>query len=239
MIDARPQSIVPQKVLNILKILLGRYAKKSYSQEGEDLILKRIFERKQNGFYVDVGAHHPMRFSNTYLFYKRGWRGINIDAMPGSMEIFKKFRFRDINLEIAVSNRNEKLTYYAFNDPALNGFSKERSQERNGQYGYKIIYEKEIYTQQLEKILDDYLPNGQIIDYMSIDVEGLEFEVLQSNNWKKYSPELVLVEIRGETLDDILGSEITEYMTDIGYKIFGKTLFTIFFKKNKGSENEK
>ena len=70
-----------------------------YSQNGEDLILNRFLENKKNGFYIDIGAHHPIRFSNTYLFYKKGWRGINIDAMPGSMDLFNKIRSRDINIE--------------------------------------------------------------------------------------------------------------------------------------------
>ena len=61
------------------------WANISYSQEGEDLILERFFEGKEIGFFVDIGAHHPMRFSNTYIFYLKGWRGINVDATPGSM----------------------------------------------------------------------------------------------------------------------------------------------------------
>ncbi len=72
-----------------------------------------------------MGAHHAQRFSNTNYFYWEGWRGINIDAMPGSMEPFKQSRPRDINLEIGVSESAQVLTYYAFNEPALNGFSKE------------------------------------------------------------------------------------------------------------------
>ena len=98
------------------------WAQRSWSQEGEDMVLRRIFEKK-NGFYVDVGAHHPIRFSNTYFFYRIGWSGINIDAMPGSMQAFKKSRVRDINLELGVSNHNANLDYYIFNDTALNTFS--------------------------------------------------------------------------------------------------------------------
>src|SRR5690242_3324544 len=71
---------------------LRGWAVKSYSQEGEDRILHSIFETVADGFYVDIGAHHPKRFSNTYLFYQRGWRGINVDAMPGSMVRFKRVR---------------------------------------------------------------------------------------------------------------------------------------------------
>ena len=71
------------------------------------MILIRIFSNKSHGFFIDVGAHHPKRLSNTYYFYKRGWRGVNIDAMPGSMREFSKFRKRDINLEIPIGNNTE------------------------------------------------------------------------------------------------------------------------------------
>src|SRR5690554_6253894 len=83
---------------------LRDFSRKSYSQEGEDILLEKLFEGKNDGFYVDVGAHHPRRFSNTYLLYRRGWRGINIDAMPGSMAEFRRLRGRDINLEIPISS---------------------------------------------------------------------------------------------------------------------------------------
>mgnify|MGYP001334584774 CR=1 FL=1 len=86
------------------------------------MILNRIFGNQAKGFYIDVGAHHPKRFSNTYLFYKRGWSEINIDAMPGSMKIFDKQRPRDINIEKPVSNEKKIMDFYIFNEPALNSF---------------------------------------------------------------------------------------------------------------------
>ena len=127
------KSILPAKFLRILKNIKNDYfsefAHKSYSQEGEDMILRRIFENQENGFYVDVGAHHPKRFSNTYFFYKHGWKGINIDALPNSMSLFKKLRPRDVNIEQPISDNVESLTYYHFNEPALNGFSKDLSEK--------------------------------------------------------------------------------------------------------------
>ena len=122
------------------------YHRLSYSQEGEDMILASIFEGRSKGFYVDVGAHHPQRFSNTYHFYLQGWSGINIDAMPESMNIFKRTRPRDINLEIPVFDSEQTLTYYAFNESALNSFSKELSTARDGLNQYKIIFQKIITT---------------------------------------------------------------------------------------------
>ncbi len=98
------------------------YAIKSYSQEGEDMILQRILGDKKHGFYVDVGAHHPRRFSNTYLFYRRGWSGINIEPNPEAMNAFQVDRERDINLQFGIAEHAENLTYYFFDEPALNTF---------------------------------------------------------------------------------------------------------------------
>lgn len=235
------KKIVPNKLIDeywkIINLYFDRYARKSYSQEGEDLILKRIFEGKENGFYVDVGAHHPLRFSNTYIFYKLGWRGINIDAMPKSMVYFDKIRPNDINIETPVSDRQQTLTYYAFNEPALNGFSEKLSIERNKKDGYKIIFRKEMVTKTLAQVLDQYLPKSQTINFLTIDVEGLDFSVLKSNDWEKYTPEVVLVEILGSSLEDINASEITSFMKKKGYIIFAKTYHTVFFKLENSRDN--
>ena len=217
-----------------MKNVFRLYATKSFSQEGEDLLLKRIFEHKKNGFYIDVGAHHPFRFSNTYLFYKKGWKGINLDAMPNSMKIFEKYRPRDINLEIPVGKDGEKLVYYIFNEPALNTFDKNRIEAIVSKSVYTLIREMEIQIRSLKSILDEYLPKGQNIDFMSIDVEGLDFEVLKSNDWKKYRPEILLVESLGGGggIDDFIKSEIYLFLQDQDYQLFAKT-FNTFFLKNK------
>lgn len=205
------------------------YHKFSYSQEGEDMILTRIFEESSKGFYVDVGAHHPQRFSNTYYFYLQGWSGINIDAMPDSMKLFKKIRPRDINLEIPISDSEQALTYYAFNEPALNSFSKEISNARDGLNQYKIISQKEMLTLPLAKVLDKYLSPGQSIDFLTIDVEGLDYQVLNSNNWERYRPKVVLVEEPSLTLEELKESKIFIFMSERDYQLYGKTTNTLIF----------
>jgi FkbM family methyltransferase len=228
------KTIVPPKyhysLIGIKNWLNNGYSARSYSQEGEDMILKRIFEKQERGFYVDVGAHHPKRFSNTYYFYKKGWRGINIDAMPGSMRIFNKLRSRDINLEMAISDEKKTLRYYAFNDPALSGFSKQLANQRKGQGNYKIVFEKDLQTYTLNEVLDEHLPKGQKIDFLSVDVEGLDFEVLKSNNWNKYSPKVVLVESTGNSLEEIKPSNIYKLLKQNNYQLFAKTINTLIFK---------
>lgn len=218
-----------EKITEIKSVYFDGYALKSYSQEGEDMILRRLFEGQKTGFYVDVGAHHPMRFSNTYFFYKQGWRGINIDAMPGSMKLFNKFRPRDINIEKPISDKKEILTYYVFNEPALNGFSKEISESRNGKNNFFIKAKIEMETATLEEILDIYLPKNQDIDFLTIDVEGLDFEVLKSNNFDKYRPKVILIEILRSSLTDLENHEISKFLKRVNYSIYAKTVNTVFF----------
>lgn len=203
---------------------------KSYSQEGEDLILNRILGEKKGGFYIDVGAHHPKRFSNTFFFYKRGWHGINIEARPGSKKLFDKFRPRDINLEIPISEKVEKLTYYIFNDPALNGFSSDQSKKLDGLRDYKILSEIRLNTKTLKNVLDDYLPLNQKIDFLSVDVEGLDFQVLKSNDWTNYKPKLILVEDKDFSFSNMDESAVFTFLNSKKYLLIAKSFNTLFFQ---------
>jgi FkbM family methyltransferase len=225
--------VLPRMVINKIFDYSDGYSLKSYSQEGEDMILRRLFEKQQRGFYVDVGAHHPKRFSNTYFFYKKGWNGINIDAMPDSMKFFNKIRPRDINIEKPIFDEKKLLKYYAFNEPALNGFSKELSEERASKKGVKLLFTKDIETITLEEILNVNLPKNKSIDFMSIDVEGLDYTVLKSNNFNKFRPKAILIEIIGSSLSDIDNSEISNYLKNYNYSIYAKAVNTVIFIENE------
>jgi FkbM family methyltransferase len=225
------KTILPKIIIDKLNNYFGSFSLKSYSQEGEDMILRRLFENQTKGFYVDIGAHHPKRFSNTFFFYKKGWSGINIDAMPNSMSLFNKVRPRDINLEIPISDKKQKLKYYIFNETAINCFSKELAEKRIHNDDYKIISEKEMVTSTLEEILEKHLPYDQEIDFMSIDVEGLDLQVLKSNNWKRFRPKFVLVEILGSSISDIQSTKEYKYLTEFEYEIFAKAVNTVIFRR--------
>lgn len=204
----------------------------SWSQEGEDLILARIMDCKRTGFYVDVGAHHPKRFSNTYYFYRRGWRGINIDAMPGSMRKFNATRPRDINIEIGIGEIHSIKEYNFFNDPAFNGFDSELSTSRDNTKGtMKIIGKVLLEILPLSRVLDEHLPEGQKIDFMSVDAEGLDLEVLRSNNWAKYKPDYVLAEILDKGLFELNTSSTAVFMKSVGYQVYSKSIHTTIFKR--------
>ena len=206
------------------------WIRSSYSQEGEDMVLRKIFKNQNNGFYVDVGAHHPKRFSNTYLLYKKGWKGINIDATPGSMKLFNKLRQRDINLELGVALKETFLDYHIFNEPALNSFSMQLSEKRNqikNEYFIKEIIK--VDAKPLSKILDIYL-KGRKIDILNIDVEGMDLDVLNSNDWSKYRPKFVVIEILKNNLHEIDKEPIFQLMKKQNYVIFSKQINTVFFK---------
>jgi len=206
----------------------------SYSQEGEDLFLIKYFGGKKGGYFIDVGAHHPKKLSNTYKFYMQGWQGLNIDAMPESMKVFDKVRPRDINLEIGVGEVQGEMTYFAFNEPALNTFSKEEAEIKKKMPKYRIIKEHRIAIQPLSRILDTHWVHPKI-DFMSIDVEGLDFEVLRSNNWELYRPQIVLVEdLERNNLLELKKSQLVQFMDSKGYLPIGRTFSTLFFE-NQGN----
>ncbi|HEY2155924.1 MAG TPA: FkbM family methyltransferase [Isosphaeraceae bacterium] len=201
----------------------------SYAQQGEDMILHCLFQGHGPGFFVDVGAHHPWRFSNTYFFYLRGWRGINIDAMPGSMDAFRAARPEDVNLECAVAEARGSRTFYQFDEPAVNGLSREMSEARAAEGYFRPVCSVEIPTTPLAEILDTHVPSGRSIDFLTVDAEGLDLEVLRSNDWPRFRPKVVVVEDSDALLVDDLGrSEVAAYLRGHGYRPCAKSVHSLF-----------
>ena len=229
------KKIIPNKSWTIIREFIldlsDGYATKSYSQEGEDMILRRIFEYSEPGFYVDIGAHHPKRFSNTYYFYRKGWHGINIDATPGSMKLFNRRRKEDINLETAVANEKREMTYHIFNEPAVNTFD-EKFADKAIDDGYELVRKQKIDTKTLKEILVEYLPKNQKIDFMSVDVEGFDLGVLKSNDFDFFRPEYILVECHGAIMNEIQNDDVYNFLREKNYDLFGKTVLTLLFKDN-------
>lgn len=201
-----------------------------FSQDGEDLILNRLLGGQAKGFYVDVGAHHPVRFSNTYLFYRRGWHGINIDAMPDSMIKFNKVRPHDINIECGVAGIPGQLMYYRFNEPALNTFDSTEANFKN-KSPYHLLDTIEVTVKRLDELLAQYLPADQKIDFLSVDVEGKDEEVLRSNDWERYRPRFVLAETLRTDMLKLTDCPVVQFLQSVGYKPIAKAYNTSFFER--------
>lgn len=231
------ESIAPTLILDCYRKFKFKYGSRKpsvfYSQEGEDIVLKRILQNKECGFYIDIGAHHPYRYSNTYLLYKKGWRGMNVDASPLSIELFEKARPNDINLNFAVSENLEKLNYYIFEDGAYNTLSSEMSVSYQQNLGVSLKSVKEVITQRLDNIFNKYLPKSIVdIDLMTIDVEGLDLGVLKSNNWEKYSPNILVVEEQWSSIENILNGELYGFLVNKNYVLYSKLVNSLIFIKS-------
>jgi len=116
-----------------------------------------------------------------------------------------------------------------FNEPALNGFSEEMSNSRNGLKGYRIIKEIDLHTKTLKEVLDSNIIEDQHIDFMTIDVEGLDYDVLVSNDWTKYKPSIILIEDIGFDLHNMGNSKVYNYLIGKGYCLIVKIFNTLFF----------
>ncbi len=221
-------SLIPLEIIDIYLMSRFRYSPLSFSQHGEDMILIDLLHRKKNGFYVDIGAHHPTIFSNTYLFYRMGWRGINIDSAPDSMKAFRRQRSRDKNLEMGVAAKDRMMEYFMFDKTALNTFSSQRV-SRLKEMGHVVKAVTKIHASPLKNILEANLPKNSHIDFMTVDVENLDLEVLQSNDWNMFRPDVVAVEDYDFDFENVYGSEICGFMKSKGYRLKAVSMKTIFF----------
>ena len=213
----------------IFSSIFEPYSNLYQSQEGEDILIKRIFANKKNGFYIDVGAHHSSRFSNTYKLYKENyWNGVNIDPSLSSYVDLKKKRKRDVNINVGISDKKEILKFYTFNEGALNTFSLKKKNQLK--LNYKLKKTDRIQCQKLSDILDGCLKNNIKIDLLTIDTEGHDLKVLKSNNWNKYLPDYIIVEISSSTLDEIIKHSITKFLNKRQYRIYSKLHKSVIFK---------
>ena len=210
--------------LSLLKKKL-RSKKESYSFGTVDLLINYFFKNKFNGFYVDVGCQNPISNNNTYLLHKnKNWKGINIDLDPENIKLFNISRPNDININEALSSSVKEMDLYFYHKKsAINTLSKDIADRQNA----KVKEIKKISTTTLDLILEKN--NVQKINYLSIDVEGHEFEVLSGFSIQKYNPDIVSIEylntnsIKFEfhynNIDDVINSQIYKYFVSNNYNL--------------------
>jgi FkbM family methyltransferase len=204
------------------------WSKSVFSQEGEELILQELLGEAAHGCYVDIGACDPWRFSNTAVFYNKGWRGLNVDPRPGFKTLFDQQRPKDLNIECAVGRRRKTTKLFLFDEPALNTVCKKRKVFLQKTTSYKIKDIVHVSSRTLASLLDEF--RAQSIDFLSVDVEGLELEVLRSGNWKKHRPKFVVLEILDTQLKHLGKSPCIKFMQKKGYEVLTKGLRSVILK---------
>lgn len=212
-----------------LNFTINRYFRGGYSQDSEDVYLSEKIKNKKRGFYVDIGAHHPYRFSNTYWAYKNGWRGINIDPNIDAIKLFEKERSDDINLNCGIASKSDEINYYMFSEGAFNTF--DENEFKGLRQPEKIV---KVRVERLDFILKKY--NVDHIDFMNIDVEGMEMDVLKSNDWDRFKPDFIAIEQKNLYLDEILETEIYKFLEKLGYKCDYKSIRTAIYVLKKVSD---
>lgn len=176
---------VSPPLVRLLKRFRAR--KDSFSQFGEDIVLWNLLNSKTDGFYVDCGAYDPFIFSNTAKFYEAGWSGINIEPQRSRWTIFQKLRTRDINLCELVSDSQQETLFFEASMPTMSGiYTPELGSSRQGKSVKRLPLT-------LAHIIDTYAP-GRYVDFLSVDCEGHDLNVLRSNNWSKTRLTYLVVE---------------------------------------------
>jgi len=209
------------------KAFLTDFLKFHYSQFGEDIILREILKKEAfNGFYVDVGCFHPKKFSNTYMLFKKGWSGINIDMEEDKVSLFNMARPKDFNVLSPISDIEEEVTLYRYSKFGLGStIEKKIASETKDQ-----IYDKTIVkTKTLNDIIKSSPYKDSQIDVLSIDVEGVDFKVLKSLNIKKYSPKVIIIEDHHNKIEDILETDTFKFLVKNSYSLRSWSFYSLIF----------
>ena len=216
------------------------FPQKTYSMFGEDEFIKNYFKNKLNGFYIDVGCYHPLDGNNTHLLYKKGWNGINLDINFYSIELFNFLRKKDINIHSGISKKKDKLTmYYRKEINMLNTLDKKMAKIhfRNG------FKERNVQVNTLNFFISKYFKKLGKIDFLNIDAEGGELNVLKSLNIKQYKPQLICIEIHNSknmydtNYNYLKSSNIYKYLINKKYKVVWKKKYSFIFERKNDKKN--
>lgn len=163
----------------------------SYAQNFEDVILARVFKGQTSGFYIDVGVWQPTVDSVSRHFYDLGWSGVNIEALPSNFAIIQAARPRDININAAASTDPGPLVFHEVRQTGLSTSRRDYA-TMHASAGFDVC-DVEVKTVTLKAVCDQHA-QGRVIDFLKIDVEGAEADVVASADWKLYRPRVVLIE---------------------------------------------
>ncbi len=211
-----------------------------FGQSAEDAILTRIFRGRTEGFYVDVGAFHPRKYSNTFVLHHFfGWSGVNIDASSRAITLFEKERPADTNVQTAVGGATDEVVYWKFDSRARNTISEDNVQRQLLRGDACVVGKEKVRTRPLADVLAEHVPEGKVIDLLNIDIEGADFQALVSNDWRRYRPRVITVEDYAVGTVGLENSEIYSLLSEKGYRFSSHAFDTsIYIEEDFLKQNE-
>lgn len=212
---------------------LGMYQKSSYSQCGEDIIVRYVFDSLKiaQPNYLDVGAHHPAYLNNTRILYDGGAAGVNVEPDPTLIQAFRSERPRDTNLNVGVATEGGSIPFYIMNPKTLNTFSRGDADAAVAEGKGRIRIEKilDIPVVNINGVIEKYFPSG--LDFLSIDVEGLDLIILRSIDYARFRPKVICVETItfSESRQGKKIPEIPKFLEGEGYFLYADTRVNSIF----------
>lgn len=210
-----------RKLFILRKLYLTKTSFKHYSQFAEDVTVGRLFPKSFKGFFVDVGCFHPKKYNNTYKLYKKGWRGINIDIDPIKIVGFDIARPKDTNIASAVGNMDGEMEYYSNGFYSLTSSLDQSFAEKKSRESKKDFIVKKTPCHKLTTLIDQTDYKGREIDFLSVDAEGYDMEVLKSLDFAKYNPKLIAVESHHQLFNKIQDTDVYKYLLSLEYTLVG------------------
>lgn len=213
----------------------NKYKNDSYSQCGEDMIVDYVFRLREidRPSFIDIGAYHPYYLNNTAFFYHRGCRGTNIEANPDLIHSFLKYRPEDINLNVGISDRSGELDFFIMKDNTLSTFSV-READLLVEAGKELEKVQKIQLSTIPDILNNHY-NGLFPDFLSLDVEGMDFAILQSIHFESSFPKIICVEAAEYSTLGIGTKriELINFLVAKGYYEYANTNLNAIMVKNE------
>ena len=202
----------------------------TYSQNEEDLFIDEYFKKKDSGFYIDIGCYHPIKYSNTALLYNRGWKGINIDMNQTSIDLFNIIRKRDKNICAALSNiRKQTVQYFDHSFSPINTLDKKFSDIASKKFSFNHHKEKKIETYKFNQIIKANDIKTNQIDFINIDVEAHDLEVLEGIDLSIFKPKIICVEMSNNK-NNIKDKKLKDYLNENRYVLIKMIGLNGFFE---------
>lgn len=223
-------------IYTLLKFLIQKFHNlriiRSFSQEGEDIILDRLIDEKnKNKLYLDIGSGHPIKYSNTYMLYLKGFRGVIVDANKKNIELHQIIRPKDIRFNYILSKDKSEVDFFIYKQSELNTINKKRvsylKQKKINFIKKKRIKSKNsmvFFNKDIKHLMKNFF-------YLNIDVEGSELDIINSINWKILKPKIITIEILNTELEYLKKNKIYKKLNDNGYRVYSKLYNTFLFIK--------